>query len=106
MKLIGTPERDVCQKITCDIYTDAVSLCEFDDLGHPHGALCHVWEGPLDQFLHTFTVRGIFYQNHRFGLIFPRVLAEGHLGVDEVEAVLRAVDRVALPGEEAGLTAL
>lgn len=106
MKLIGTPESDVCQKITCDIYTDAVSLCEVDDLGHPHGALCRVRESPLDQFPHTFTVRGISYQNHRFGLNFSRVLAEGDLGVDEVEAVLRAVDRVASPDQEAGVAAL
>lgn len=106
MKLIGTPESDVCQKFTCDIYADAVSFCEVDNLGHPHGPLCCVREGPLNQFLHTFTISGISYQNHRFGLICLRVLAEGDLGVDEVEAFLRAVDRVVTLDQEAGVTAL
>lgn len=92
LKLISTPETNVCQKITRYIDTDAVSLCEVNNIGHPHGAFCGVWEGPLNKFLHSFTMCGISYQNYRFGLVFPGVLAESDLGVDEVDAVLGAVD--------------
>lgn len=104
MKLKGTPERAVSSKITRDIYTDTVSLSEPDNLGHPHRSLQCVWEAPLDQFLKMPARPGVFYQDHRSGRVTQ--FAEGDLAVDEVEAVLHAVDGVVVQDEEAGVTAL
>lgn len=105
MKLKGTPERVVCcQKITFDIQADTLSLFELDNISDPHGALCCVREDPLNQFHQTSTGRGISVQNHMLSLTFLMELAEGDLGVDEVEAALRAVDGVVTQDEGAGYT--
>lgn len=92
MKLKGSPEGDVFEKVAGDIDSDAVPLFQLDDPGHPHGTLCRVRIGPLQDLLLLFAIFGVFYQNHLLGVVVLGVSAEGHLGVDEEDAVLLAGD--------------
>lgn len=92
MKLKGSPEGDVFEKIAGDIDSDAVPPFQLDDPGHPHGTLRRVRIGPLEDLLRPFAACGVSYQNHLLGVVVLGVSAEGHLGVDEEEAVLLAVD--------------
>lgn len=92
MKLKGSPEGDVFEKVAGDIDSDAVPLLQHDDPGHPHGTLCRVRIGPLEDLLLLLATCGVSYQNHLLGVVVLGVSAEGHLGVDEEEAVLLALD--------------
>lgn len=65
-----------------------------------------MWKGSVHKCELVFTVPGISYQNHRFELLFVGGRAEGHLGVDQVEAVLPAEDGVALLTEGARVAPL
>lgn len=49
---------------------------------------------------------GVSYQDHRSGRVTHGAFAEGDLAVDEVDAVLHAVDGVVAQVEEAGVTAV
>lgn len=90
MKLEGSPEGDVFEKVAGDIDSDAVPLFQPDDPGHPHGTLRRVRIGALEDLPLLFVA--VSYQNHLLGVVVLGVSAEGHLGVDEEEAVLRALD--------------
>lgn len=104
MQLKGSPVTDFRKKVTSDVYSDTVPLFQLDRPWHPHRTPCHVGVDPVDDFLLVLTVPGMFEQNHRLGVGFRG--GEGHLGVQEVEAVLLAEDGVVLPGEVTGVAAL
>lgn len=104
MQLKGSPVADVRKKVASDVYSDTVPLFKLDHPRHPHRTPCHVGVDPVDDFLLVLTVPGMFEQNHRLGVGFW--WAEGHLGVEEVEAVHLAEDGVVLPGEVTGVAAL
>lgn len=95
MQLIQTPEGALYLKITFDLYSKTISISEADNFSHPHWAHCCIWEGCIHQYPHTNAMTGISFKSHRFGLIFfLTVVAEFDLGVEEVEAILVAADRV------------
>lgn len=104
MQLIGSPVADFRKKVARDVYSDTVPRFQLDRPRHPHRTPCHVGVDPVDDFLLVLTVPGMFEQDHRRGVGFWG--AEGHQGVEEVEAVLLAVDGVVLPGEGTGVAAL
>lgn len=104
MQLKGSPVADVRKQVASDVYSDTVPLFQLDRPRHPHRTPCHVGVDPVDDILLVLTVPGMFEQNHRLEVGF--LGAEGHLGVEEVEAVLLAEDGVVLPGEVTGVAAL
>lgn len=104
VKLEGSPVADVVKKVTSDVNFDFLALLQLDRPRHPH-RLRRIGVDPLHNLLLTLTA-AVSYQNHRLGLAFLGGSAEGHLCIEEVEAVLLAEDGVFPAGQEAGATAL
>lgn len=95
----------VRQEVTCDVHADDVSLRQPDHVGHPHGSLRGPREDALGQLPNAPPELGLPDQDHGFVGALPRQLAEGDLGVEQVEARPATVDGVVAQDEGAGVAA-
>lgn len=95
MDLKGTPKCVLSQEVSTDIYTNAVPLLELHHLGHPHGAVGRGRVGALCQLPDAFAGCGVSGHNDTFASPASYGLfCEGHVGIQEVDAVLAKQDGI------------